>query len=44
MATAEMKNPLNSPGVEDAIAQYRADRDPKNRTLARAVVNFAVDP
>jgi type I restriction enzyme R subunit len=44
VATAELKNPLTGQGVEQAIAQYRTDRDPKNRTLARAVVHFAVDP
>ena len=31
--------------IEDAIKQYRTDRDPRNVTLARrAVVHFAVDP
>src|SRR4030095_445221 len=44
VATAELKNPLTGQGVEQAIAQYRTDRDHKNRTLARAVVHFAVDP
>ena len=44
VATAELKNPLTGQGVEQAIAQYRTDRDPKNRTLSRAVVHFAVDP
>ena len=44
VATAELKNPLTGQGVEHAIAQYRTDRDPKNRTLSRAVVHFAVDP
>ncbi len=44
VATAELKNPLTGQGVEQAIGQYRTDRDPKNRTLARAVVHFAVDP
>jgi type I restriction enzyme R subunit len=43
-ATAELKNPLTGQGVEHAITQYRQDRDPKNRALARAVVHFAVDP
>ncbi len=44
VATAELKNPLTGQGVEQAIAQYRTDRDPKNRALAQAVVHFAVDP
>jgi len=44
VATAELKNPLTGQGVEHAVTQYRADRDPKNRTLARVVVHFAVDP
>jgi len=44
VATAELKNPLTGQGVDHAVGQYRTDRDPKNRTLARAVVHFAVDP
>ena len=44
VSTAELKNPLTGQGVEEAIDQYRRHRDPKNRTLARAVVHFAVDP
>jgi type I restriction enzyme R subunit len=44
VATAELKNPLTGQTVEDAIEQYRQDRDPRNLTLARAVVHFAVDP
>ncbi len=44
VATAELKNPLTGQGVDHAIAQYRSDRDPRNRTLAGAVVHFAVDP
>lgn len=44
VATAELKNPLTGQTVEDAIRQYRTDRDPANRTLAkRAVVHFALD-
>ncbi len=44
VATAELKNALTGQGVDQAIAQYRTDRDPANRTLAkRAVVHFAVD-
>ena len=44
VATAELKNALTGQDVEDAKAQYRKDRDPKNVTLARrTVVHFAVD-
>ncbi|MGY2004240.1 type I restriction endonuclease subunit R [Blastococcus sp. SYSU DS1024] len=44
-ATAELKNPLTGQDVEDAKEQYRRDRDPHDRLLAkRAVVHFAVDP
>ncbi len=44
VATAELKNPLTGQTVEHAKSQYRADRDPANPTLRRAVVHFAVDP
>jgi type I restriction enzyme R subunit len=44
VATGELKNPITGQGVEQAMTQYRTARDPKNRTLARAVVHFAVDP
>lgn len=30
VATAELKNQLTGQSVEDAIAQYRADRDPNS--------------
>lgn len=44
-ATAELKNPLTRQNVENAKAQYRNDRDPRNITLSkRAVVHFALDP
>jgi len=44
-ATAELKNPLTHQGIEEAIKQYRSDRDPTNVTLGRrALVHFAVDP
>lgn len=44
VATSELKNPLTGQSVEHARNQYRVDRDPANRTLAkRAVVHFAVD-
>jgi type I restriction enzyme R subunit len=44
VATAELKNPLTGQGVDQAIGQYRSNRDPRNRTLSRSVVHFAVDP
>ena len=43
VATAELKNALTGQDIEDAKEQYRGDRDPKNITLRRAVVHFAVD-
>ena len=44
-ATAELKNQLTGQSIEDAIVQYRRDRDPANLTLSRrALVHFAVDP
>ena len=44
--TAELKNPLNGQDVEDAVKQYRFDRDPKEALLApgRCLAHFAVDP
>ena len=44
--TAELKNPLNSQDVEDAIRQYQTDRDPREPLLAygRCLAHFAVDP
>src|SRR5687768_16893434 len=44
--TAELKNPLNAQDVEDAIRQYKADRDPREPLLAygRCLAHFAVDP
>ena len=45
VATAELKNPLTGQSVENAVAQYRSDRPPNNRTLGRVgMVHFAVDP
>jgi type I restriction enzyme R subunit len=45
VATAELKNELTGQGTEDAIKQYRSDRDSKNVTFARrALVHFAIDP
>jgi type I restriction enzyme R subunit len=44
--TAEVKNPLNGQDVEDAIRQYKTDRDPREPLLAygRCLAHFAVDP
>ncbi len=44
--TAELKNPLNGQDVEDAIHQYKTDRDPREPLLAygRCLAHFAVDP
>jgi type I restriction enzyme R subunit len=45
VATAELKNELTGQGLDNAMKQYRTDRDPRNVTLGRrAVVHFAVDP
>jgi len=45
VATAELKNHLTGQSIEDAVHQYRTDRDPKNVTLGRrALVHFAIDP
>ena len=44
-ATAELKNPLTGQTVENAIAQYRSDRNPADLVFrSRAFVHFAVDP
>jgi type I restriction enzyme R subunit len=44
--TAELKNPLNGQDVEDAIRQYKTDRDSREPLLAygRCLAHFAVDP
>jgi type I restriction enzyme R subunit len=44
--TAEVKNPLTGQDIEDAIRQYKADRDPREPLLAygRCLAHFAVDP
>lgn len=44
--TAELKNPLNGQDVEDAIRQYKTDRDPREPLLGygRCLAHFAVDP
>ena len=46
VATAELKNPLTGQTVEDAVRQYRHDRDPHEPIFAfkqRALVHFAAD-
>lgn len=46
VVTLELKNPLSGQTVEDAIQQYRYDRDPRDRIFAfkkRTLVHFAVD-
>jgi len=44
--TAELKNPLTGQTVQDAIRQYRTDRDPRDPCLSfrRCLAHFAVDP
>ena len=46
VATLELKNPLTGQAVEDAGAQYRRDRDPREPVFEfkrRTLVHFAVD-
>jgi len=45
VATFELKNSLTKQTVEDAVEQYRRDRDPRERLfdLGRCMVHFAVD-
>jgi type I restriction enzyme, R subunit len=45
IATFELKNTLTKQTVEDAVQQYKRDRDPRERLFAfgRCVVHFAVD-
>ena len=44
--SAELKNPLTGQTVEDAIRQYRTDRNPREPLFAyrRCLAHFAVDP
>ena len=44
--TAELKNPLNGQDVENAIRQYKNDRDQREPLLSygRCLAHFAVDP
>ena len=47
VATAELKNHLSGQSVENAIHQYRNDRDPREKIFSfkkRTLVHFAVDP
>ncbi len=46
VATVELKNPLTGQTVEDAMRQYRRDRDPREPIFEfkrRSLVHFAVD-
>lgn len=46
MVTLELKNPLSGQSVEDAMKQYRHDRDPREKIFdfkKRTLVHFAVD-
>jgi type I restriction enzyme R subunit len=45
VATFELKNSLTKQTVEDAVQQYRRDRDPREKLFefGRGVVHFAVD-
>jgi type I restriction enzyme R subunit len=44
--TGELKNPLTGQDIEDAIRQYKTNRDPREPLLAygRCLAHFAVDP
>lgn len=44
--TVELKNPLTGQNVQNAIRQYRQDRDPREPLFAfrRCLAHFAVDP
>lgn len=44
--TAELKNPLTGQEVENAIRQYKTDRDPREPLFCygRCLAHFAVDP
>jgi len=44
--TAELKNPLSGQTVEDAMRQYKTNRDPREPLLGygRCLAHFAVDP
>lgn len=44
--TAELKNPFTAQTVQNAMRQYRRDRDPREPLFAfgRCLIHFAVDP
>jgi type I restriction enzyme R subunit len=44
--TTELKNPFKGQSVQDAVKQYRLDRDPKEPLFqfGRCLAHFAVDP
>ncbi len=46
VATLELKNPWTGQNVQNAIRQYRTDRDPKEPLFefGRCLVHFALDP
>jgi len=47
VATAELKNPATGQSFENAITQYKEDRDPKDKLFSfkrGALVHFAIDP
>ena len=46
VATLELKNPWTGQNVQNAVRQYRTDRDPKEPLFefGRCLVHFAVDP
>jgi type I restriction enzyme R subunit len=47
IVTAELKNPMTRQDVQDAMYQYRNDRDPNDLIFQfkkRSLVHFAVDP
>jgi type I restriction enzyme, R subunit len=46
IATLELKNPWTGQSVQNAVRQYRADRDPSEPLFefGRCLVHFAVDP
>jgi len=47
IVTLELKNPLTNQNIDNAIHQYKFDRDPNEpifRFKERALVHFAVDP
>lgn len=43
IATVELKHHLNGQSVDNAIAQYQNDRDPRDLLFRRSLVHFAVD-